>query len=363
METNFELLDRIMDTLNDKNSDEYRYLRDFKFFLQETERNVYLRKMTQASYTLRMCWDLSKQFTYYLIKNSDTQILIKWNKNIKNRLKIIESAYKAKGKHYNPTIPGFGFLYEEYPSHVDQTIENVGTTYQVVELFKNMNTWMHYNYDTNYKMENNADNKNDKSTLYLHRNKIRYNKPSMEQVIEYLSAIWYVTIDVIYKSELISIKEKPEFDISIYDNPKYVIKKLITSSYVNKFIKGNAKCPICKEGTFSEPNYEELKDKSVKFPHGAYLSCKQSNCWAKLDDSLKVKSELKYDEFADATCPSCRSLESLQRRVNLQEGNGTYVYKACKKCDWNDKNTNYEEADEFVKNEIERMEFFNWDED
>ncbi len=358
METNFKLLDQIMDILNDKNSDEYRYLRDFKFFLQETERNIYLRKMMEASYTLRMCWDLSKQFIHYLIKNSDTQILTNWNKNLKAKFKSIEDSYKKRGKSYVQTTPGFGFLYEEYPSNIDQNVEGVGTTFQIVELFKRMNTLMHYNYDTNYKSENIASNKNDKSTLYLHRNEIRYNTPKMEQVIEYLKSIWLVTVDVISKSELFERESEIYFDSKIYDNPKYVLEKFMINSYVSKFINEEIKCPICGEGKFNRPDFNELMENDVKFPYGAYLSCDHETCWAKMDESLKIKKDIKEDD----QCPSCRSENSLQHRVNLQEGNGRYVYKACRKCDWNNKASRVDEADEFTQNEIKRMEVFDWDE-
>ncbi len=285
----------------------------------------------------------------------------KWDKNIKDRLKLVRQIYEKRGKHYEPTTPGFGTLFEEYPSHVDQHIEGVGTTYELVNLFKEMNKWMHYNYDTNYKTENVAGNKHDKSTLYHHRGDVRYKSPSLEATIDYLSAIWHVTIDVINKSELNTTEDITDFDRLIYDDPEIMFTLFMTNSYVNKFTHGGHRCPICKEGTYNKPNYEELIENNVKFPHGPYISCSQEGCWAKLDDSLKIKRTLKYDPTIESTCPSCRKEDALQQRVNLREGRGTYVYKACKYCNWNSKNTNADDADEFVKDIMSEFEDFNWE--
>lgn len=355
METNFNLMEKVLRDIKNTNSKTYRYLRDFNFFLIETEKHIYYRKLIQANYTLRMLSDLSKQFIYHLIKDTDNSLMNKWEENIKDRMKSIRESYKKRRKTYKPTNPGFNTLFDEYPSNVENYVEGIGDIKTVLKTLNEMNSWMHYVFDTNYFLSNDASNDKDKSTLYIHRGQIRYSKPSMEKSIKYLSTIWFVTLKVIKMSSLNESYKIPNFNKDIYLNPEFVLNKFKENSIVNEYINKNKKCPICREGYFKLPDLSELKEKNVTFPYGAYLSCSTEGCWAKLDDSLKIKREMKYDKQLDSTCPICRKENSLQQRVNLKI-DVNCIYKACKKCDWNDKKIDSEEI-----NDIINSDEYNWE--
>lgn len=363
MKSNFDRLELLLREIPNVSSDEYRYIRDFKFLLSETESKIYHRQLLGANYTLRMAWDLSKQFIEYLIKNIDNSTMDKWNKNIKDRMADMRRVYKKRGKHFVQTTPGFRVLFDEYPSNVDTYIEGLGQMSDAVKIFNDMNAGMHYEYDTNYKEDNSAFNTNDKSTLYLHRAEVRYRIPLLDNIINYLEAIWLVTIKVLKISELISNDEEIVFDRTIYMDPVPAMKRLLSNSTINTFIHSHTKCPICKEGQFEKPNFEELREKGERFEHGAFLTCSQEGCWAKLDESLKIKRELMYDSQMDSVCPSCRKEDAIQQRANLRERNGNYVYKACKFCSWNGKNTNAKDVEQLYEDELKKFEIENWEDD
>lgn len=365
MKSNFDNLQKILREIPNVSSNEYRYLRDFQFLLLETEKKIYHRELVQANYALRMAWDLSKQLIEYLIKSTDSKIMHKWNKNIKDRIREIRRVYEKRGKHFVHTTPGFGVLFDEYPSNVDTYIEGLGQMSEAVKIFNEMNAGMHYKFDTNFKDDNTAFNSNDKSTLYFHRGEVRQRRPSLDNIINYLEAIWLVTIKVLKIAKFLDKEEEIVFDRMIYMDPAPLMEWFMSISYVNQFINTSKRCPICKEGTFEKPDYDEISKKDQKFEHGAFLTCSKEGCWAKLDDSLKIKKELMYDSQADATCPECRKSDAVQYRVNLKEGTGNYVYKACKYCAWNGKNTHAQDVDDLYNNELKMYEISNmdWDED
>lgn len=64
---------------------------------------------------------------------------------------------------------------------------------------------------------------------------------------------------------------------------------------------------------------------------------------------LRSKKEIKYNKTIESTFPSYIKEDSLKQRVNFKKGKSTYVYKACKYFDWNSKNTNIEEANNYVR--------------
>ena len=55
---------------------------------------------------------------------------------------------------------------------------------------------------------------------------------------------------------------------------------------------------------------------------------------------LSSKENLCIIRTIESTYTYFRKENSLKQRVNLKEVKGTYVYKACKYCNLNNKNTN-----------------------
>ncbi len=335
MKTNFEYLNKQISNLKVNNdSDVYRYLRDLEFLLKDVEKKIYLREFMSATYPLRMSWDLSRDFILYMLKHSKSKHFIKWNDNIKKML----SKFDIRTK------PGYLNIWRNHPSHVSEYIEGLGTYKEVLDIFTEMNGWMHYRYDTNHKGNNNAENKHDDSSLYSHRNVVRYSEPKMNQTIQYLETIWYVIVNMMIDSGMFEELDRYEFDFDreIYNTPEYALEKLMQYKEVDALISGRIDCPLCNQRSFNKPNIDKLIDKKIIMPHGAYIGCESEGCWAKIDSTLKLKKELKYEEFEDSNCTKCGGQDTLQKRYSLlNRDSGVYI--ACKKCNWNNKNEEIED--------------------
>lgn len=349
MKTNFKYLKKQLNKINDRLSDEGRYLRDLNFLLREVEKRIYFRELVEACYPLRMSLDLSIKFILFIIKNSQDSVFQKWNKNIKDYLSTNNI------KSFNNRNPSFKTLLNSYPGY-SFYIENVGDIDEFLKIVSSMHKWMHYEYDSNFKENNNAENPNDKSTLYLHRNEVRFNIPKLEEVITYLEAIWYLVVKIMNESNIFAKSESDDkndykFDRDIYKDAEPALIKLLNIKQVDELIH-RKKCPLCDAGNFIEPNSDTL-DKEI-FPYGAFIECE--NCGAKVDKSLKTKRNFVEKNDGDSTCPECKQKDALQWRYNLIYENQK-KYQACKKCSWNnrDQKTNNKEIKDVISDAIEDM--------
>lgn len=358
--SNYNILEKQLLELNNNTfSDEYRYLRDLHFLLVDTEKEIYNRNYINATYRLRMCWDLSKNFIYYLIKHSNNNIMSDWHNNLKELKKPYIQQAKKYNYTYEDTVPSFRTMFREYPSNVKDSIDGVGYIKDIIKLFKNMNSWMHYRYNTNFKDSNTSININDDSTLYVHRSKVRYNKPSLKQCIEYLETISKVTFSIMNLSELYSISiDLDRFNPDIYKDGKYALLDFKSISFINNYINHKYRCPICEEGYFDLPDLEEIKESGWEYPFGPFLECSNPDCLAKVDRSLKVKRDMKIDKTLDSECPECHN-NSLQQRVNLII-NPKYIYKACNKCSYDYKSHYGDSEDEDLQDIFNQAEEIDW---
>ncbi len=339
MKTNFNYLNNQISNLKyPTDHDISRYLRDLEFLLKDVEKRIYIRELIHSTYSMRMIWDLSKEFIEYIIKNSNNPTYIKWNDN----LKIIRKR-RQKAAEYNKSKfidAGFGYksLLDSYPTPDNVSFRGVGSYYNAISIFNDLNGWMHYRYDKNYKDRNDSENSlNDKSSLFIHRSQVRFSQPNLKELVGYLETLWYVLVNVMIDSDMFEEFNDYEFDFDrdLYNDPEFAMKRLLGLKHIDDLVSGRRKCPICESGRFYKPKFEELRENNVTMPYGAYLSCDE--CGAKVDKTLKVKRDLKNDEFADAHCTKCNSTNSLQERFSLSiadEG----IYKSCNKCSWTNKN-------------------------
>lgn len=360
MKTNFDYLERQLKNLREHSGTSFeRHLRDLHFLLKDVEKRIYLREFIGATYPLRMAWDLSRDLILSLVKKSENPTFVKWNKNITDARKSRMRAAEYRGKKFIDAKPGYLTIWNEYPSF-DKHIQGVGTCISAINIFNEMNGWMHYRFDASFKDSNNAFNKNDKSTLFTHRKDVRYNNPTMFDVKRYLETLWYVIVDVIIESELFPEFDDYEndFDNTIYNDPMPSLNKLLESKYIDDLVMLRKKCPICKVGKYNIPTKQDLGNRNEDFEYGAYLSCDTEGCWARVDKTLKVKHNLKYDNGVDSTCPECATPDSLQKRSALNIS--TYVYTACNICSYNSKNEN-KSTHEIHDWESEIV--FDWDEE
>lgn len=345
LETNFQPIDIIISNTNEGDVKSKRYLRDFKFLLMETEKKIYYREFIEASYTLRMAWDLSRQFIGYMLSQSTSRIMVDWNENLKDREKGFRKLAEKKGWHYERKPVGYKVLFEEYPTWSQSHVEGVGTMEDVVKKFTNMNRWLHYSYDTNYTNDNNAKNSiNDKSTLYIHRGDVRYSAPTINESIDYLETVYGTVLMIINLSEMYGKEIEFNFDRSIYNDLKPSTIKLVEQKRISDLIQPDSVCPICKKGRFDYPDYVRLREDGERFPFGAFIVCNNDKCNAKADKTLKVKRDLN-DSEEESICGQCGE-DSLQTRVSLLKPG--YIYTACKSCKYNAKSSNDDHIGELI---------------
>ncbi len=361
IKTNFEYLKKVInENYWNVDSDVSRYLRDLDFFLTDVEKKIYERDYVVAAYPLRMAWDLSKDFIVYIINNSEAPTFKEWKRNLDNAIKRRRAAAEYKNQHYNHINPGYLSLWNLYPSHVDINIEGVGNLKQTIEIFKEMNSWMHYRYDTNHKDSNTATNVNDKSTLYRHRGDIRYKVPTLFELKRYLESLWAVVAKVMVDSKMFDqfAEYKYDFDSTIYNNPSLAFERLYENRHIDDLLSGRKRCPICREGRFSKPDLENSKEHwERRYKFGAFLTCDTEKCWAKVDSTLKVKKDLKHGEEMESDCPECYAKGSLQKRFSLKNPEHGY-YTACNKCSYNDRNQKANiNIDDIVDDALENMHF------
>lgn len=345
MKTNFEYLKIQRKNINDNyDSDIHRFLRDLEFLLIDVEKKIYLREFMKATYPLRMVWDLSRDFIVHMIKNSENPMFNKWNDNLKNIRKKYDKYY----------VPGYLTIWGLHPNIVSGYIQGAGTYSEINEIFKEMNSWMHYRYDRNHKSENNAENINDNSTLFSHRSMVRYSQPTILQTVNYLETIWYVIVSVMVESGMFDEFDDYQFDFDreIYNNPEFAINKLLQYKEIDSLVSLRKPCPLCGEYSFKKPEINQLK---TNMPYGAFIECSNAECQAKVDSTLKVK---KNNSDKDEECTKCKSTNSIQLRYSLIDSDSG-IYSACNKCSWNDKNEEVNEKD--IMDEIEEYSFENSD--
>ncbi len=335
MKTNFEYLNRQLKDYN-KSDNFYRYLRDLEFLLLDIEKKIYLREFVSATYPIRMAWDLSRDLLLEIIKKSEKDEFKRWNENLKKIRKKSSNHAKKQVSNYRDRGPGFLKIWENYPTADGYNFQGLSRYEDPIKTFDTMNGWMHYRFDRNYREENVANNWKDKSTLFIHRDVVRYNEPTFDEVVNYLETVWYAIIDPMMKSGLFESLENYEFDFdgTIYDETKYTLMKFMQNKDIDDLVNGNKKCPICKKGYFIKPDFNSYGGRPC--PFGAFLICDNNKCNAIVDKTLKVKQNIKNISPEEAHCPSCHADGSLQRRfslVNQEEG----IYKACNKCYYNDK--------------------------
>ncbi|BDU67544.1 MAG: hypothetical protein TYPL_1970 [Candidatus Tyloplasma litorale] len=344
MKSNFDTFKKWIDSLNNNElsisnvNKLNRYLRDLEFLFRETEKKIYARELLSSCYNLRITSDLSKKFIYFLITKSNDDVFLKWNKRIKRRLKRVREFNDKYNYDYSFQDPSIKKMLNLYPNHAVKSFEEVGNFDYIISVYDDMNKWMHYKIDYNFLEENNAHNKNDKSTFYFHRSQVRFSKPSLDEVINYLKTIWLLTRKILKDSKIFSnIDElEEEFDEKIYYDLKPALTKLLNIKQIDDLIKSE-NCPICNEGKFDIPNIELLMKQNNKFEYGAFIECNNPNCKAFVDKTLKIKHNIELSDKENATCHSCKE-SSLQKRINLLE-EGKNIYIACKKCSWNNKSS------------------------
>ncbi len=361
MKSNFNYLQKQLQELKYNNDhDIHRYLRDLEFLFKDVEKKLYIRDLISATYPTRMIWDLSKEFIRYIIKNSNNEIYQKWNKNINKVRESREKAANYNGTKYNDNL-GYMTILGLHPYVDGFNFKGIRTNDSVNDIFNELNKWMHYSYDKNYKSENNATNSNDKSTLFSHRNQVRYSEPSVTDIINYLETLWYVLVNIMVESEMFEefYEYKFDFDRSMYNTPYYTMSKLLSLKHIDDLVKHRRECPICNEGNFNRPNLEELNNvESMMMPFGAYIEC--NHCNAKVDKTLKVKMDLKNYELEDSDCSKCKSKGSLQKRYSLSDKDSR-VYVACNKCSWNTKSQVHKQDEEILKDIWEDIEMIDED--
>ncbi len=337
MKTNFEYLNRQLKNYDNKSDDFYRYLRDLEFFLLDIEKKIYLREFIPAIYPIRMAWDLSRDLLLKIIENSEKVEFKKWYEKLNDKKEKQTNHAQKQGKYHIDRGPGLIKIWRKCPQVYGDSIKALSRYEDPFETFKTMNGWMHYRFDTNYRDENNANNPNDKSTLFYHRGVVRYEVPKFEEVVNYLQTVWYTIIDPMMKSGLFESLEDYEFDFdrTIYNETKYTLMKLMQNKDIDDLVNRNKKCPICKKGFFIKPDFDSYDGRPC--PYGAFLICDNDECKAKVDKTLKVKQNINGISLKEAICPSCKYEEgSLQRRLSLtNQEDGMYI--ACNKCDYNDK--------------------------
>ncbi len=345
MKSNFDYLTDVINKGNTSHYDENveRYLRDLEFLLVDVEKKIYLRKFSEATYPIRMVWDLSKDFIEYMIRESSDPKFVKWKEKLKNVKSKRKEAARRHGTRYQDAM-GYRTLLDTYPTPDDLYLEGIGQFQNAIEVFSELNKWMHYQFDKNHKAENNGKNIHDKSTLYSHRDKVRYSQPKFIDVVNYLETLWYVVINIMIMSGMFKEVGNYKFDFNreLYDNPTFTFNRLLQFKHIDDLVSGRKKCPICEEGGFSKPTFDENYKRTKPtppYPFGAFLSC--DTCGAKVDGTFKVKYDIPEDSFDDPDCPSpqCRATGSMQKRFSLENPEWG-IYTACNKCKWNDRNKN-----------------------
>ncbi len=298
-----------------------RFLRDSIFLANRVEEKIYQRRFLSSCFELRMLSESIRELLYYSIKYSGNQK--KWNDNISKSWK--KKLDKEKGnKGVSFIVPTFKFLFGSYPYEISNFLDKYSDLYEIGKISDSMNKWLHYNVDTNYLKENNARNENDKSTLYVHRNEIRFHEPKMNEVIDYLNFLFNVMkmiFEKIFSINLLNLN----FESKIYNDKDIAIQVFKENAYIFDFLSQN-KCYFCKDGkmTFSDKDHPE-----TNFPYGAYVTCNQDSCKARLNLTLKINKNIN-----DVICPKCGKIEVVQKRFNLKEN---IEYQACKECGWNNK--------------------------